>query len=167
MLKFLMIVILGAFIGGLMGYFGKCTDGKCPLTANPWRGALFGMVLGGIAGLPVLQQVHEKVADSKNIIRIESVEDFDKLLQSEKPLVVDFYADWCGPCRRLTPVMNQLATDMTDKVDVVKINIDKFDKLAKKYAVSSIPCIIYFKNGKEEKRLIGMKKYQDYADLVD
>ena len=82
------------------------------------------------------------------MIKIYNGEDFDSLIK--KRVLVDFYADWCGPCKMLGPVLEKL-----DSIDVIKINVDNFGDLAKKYGVMSIPCVILFEDGKEIKRNIG------------
>ena len=81
-----------------------------------------------------------------------STENFEKeVLKSEKPVLVDFYADWCGPCNAMAPVIEELAKELEGKVKVGKINVDENPDIAVEYNVMSIPTLIVFKNGKEEK----------------
>ena len=83
-----------------------------------------------------------------------STENFEKeVLKSEKPVLVDFYADWCGPCNAMAPVIEELAKELEGKVKVGKINVDENPDIAVEYNVMSIPTLIVFKNGKEEKSL--------------
>ena len=78
-----------------------------------------------------------------------------EVLRSGKTVIADFYADWCGPCRMMRPALEQLAAERDD-VKVVAVNVDDEDELAANYGISSIPCIIAFKNGKESDRSIGL-----------
>jgi thioredoxin 1 len=71
--------------------------------------------------------------------------------------LVDFHADWCGPCRMLSPVLEQLATEMDGKAFVAKVDIDAEQKTAAEFQISSVPTLILFKNGKEVNRLIGLR----------
>lgn len=77
------------------------------------------------------------------------------VLDSDKLSVIDFWAEWCGPCRMMTPVLSQLASEMKGKLTVIKINTDEKPALAAKYGISSIPTMILFKEGKEAGRTSG------------
>ncbi|MCC6597896.1 MAG: thioredoxin [Alphaproteobacteria bacterium] len=70
-----------------------------------------------------------------------------EVLKSDKPVVVDFWAEWCGPCKVLSPIMDELALEMNDKVKVVKVNIDESPEAPSKYGVRGIPTLMIFKNG--------------------
>ncbi len=93
-------------------------------------------------------------------------ENFEKeVLKSDKPVIVDFWAAWCGPCKMLSPVVDQLAEEL-EGVKVGKINIDEQMELAEKYNVSSIPCVVAFKNGEEVNRSVGLVPKQKLVDLL-
>lgn len=95
-----------------------------------------------------------------------STENFEKeVLKSEKPVLVDFYADWCGPCNAMAPVIEELAKELEGKVKVGKINVDENPDIAVEYNVMSIPTLIVFKNGKEEKRLVGLRNKEELISL--
>ncbi len=95
-----------------------------------------------------------------------STENFEKeVLKSEKPVLVDFYADWCGPCNAMAPVLEELAKELEGKVKVGKINVDENPDIAVEYNVMSIPTLIVFKNGKEEKRLVGLRNKEELINL--
>ena len=82
--------------------------------------------------------------------------DFEKeLLQSDKPVLVDFFADWCGPCKMMAPVVEQLAEELEGKAKVGKLNIDENMDIAEKYRVMNIPTFLIFKDGQEKERIVG------------
>ena len=94
-------------------------------------------------------------------------ENFEKeVLNSEKPVLVDFFADWCGPCKMMAPIVEELATELDGKVKVGKINVDENSDIAVEYNVMSIPTLIVFKNGKEEKRLVGVRDKEELLRLL-
>lgn len=95
-----------------------------------------------------------------------SSENFEKeVLKSEKPVLVDFYADWCGPCNAMAPVIEEVATELDGKAKVGKINVDENSDIAVEYNVMSIPTLIIFQNGKEEKRLVGLRDKEELLNL--
>ena len=85
---------------------------------------------------------------------------FDLIKTSEKPILVDFYADWCGPCKMVSPAIEKVAKDFSGKIMTVKINVDKSQAAAAKYMIRSIPTIMLFKNGKDVMRLTGAQPYE-------
>ena len=94
-------------------------------------------------------------------------ENFEKeVLNSEKPVLVDFFADWCGPCKMMAPIVEELATELDGKVKVGKINVDENSDIAVEYNVMSIPTLIVFKNEKEEKRLVGVRDKEELLRLL-
>lgn len=98
-------------------------------------------------------------------IKISS-ENFEKeVLNSEKPVLVDFFADWCGPCKMMAPIVEELATELEGKAKVGKLNVDENSDIAIEYNVMSIPTLIVFKNGKEEKRLVGVRDKEELLNL--
>jgi thioredoxin 1 len=79
----------------------------------------------------------------------------DFLTTAEKPVLADFWAEWCGPCRMMTPVLKQLAQEWKDRIIVVKVNTEEKQHLAQQYGISAIPAMILFKNGVETHRVSG------------
>ncbi len=87
---------------------------------------------------------------------VVSDSNFDaEVLQSEIPVMVDFYADWCGPCQALLPVVEELAGEYEGKVKIVKVNVDESQETAQKYGIMSIPALVFVKGGEEVDRLNG------------
>ncbi|TME81806.1 MAG: thioredoxin [Chloroflexi bacterium] len=80
----------------------------------------------------------------------------DQVILSEQPVIVDFYADWCGPCKMLSPVLEQLAIDHTE-VKIAKVNVDEEPALAERYRVRGIPHVVMFRNGKVAEQVLGYK----------
>ena len=88
-----------------------------------------------------------------------------EVLRSDRPVLVDFYADWCGPCRMLRQTLEALSDERTD-VKVAAINIDENPDMAEQYGISSIPCVILFRNGAEADRSIGLVPKEALEDLI-
>ncbi|MEK7472575.1 MAG: thioredoxin [Patescibacteria group bacterium] len=92
---------------------------------------------------------------------------FDQeVLKNSLPVMVDFYADWCGPCKMAEPVLEELSEEYKDKVLIVKLNVDENSQTAGKYGVMSIPTTILFKVGNEIERQVGFGGKQKFEDLI-
>lgn len=98
---------------------------------------------------------------------INNSSEFDLLLTQQKSVVVDFYADWCGPCRTLTPTVEKLAEDYQGKVEIVKVNVDSNPELAIRYGVSSIPTVVFIKNQQVVDRTVGLQSKGDLVKRID
>lgn len=86
---------------------------------------------------------------------------------SEKPVLVDFWASWCGPCRAVAPVMEQLSAEYDGKAKIAKVNVDEEGELAAKFKVMSIPTVILFKNGQLVEKIIGARAKEEFAKMLD
>ena len=80
-----------------------------------------------------------------------------EVLQNSKPVIVDYWAEWCGPCRMIAPVLEEIAAEYSEKIDVVKLNVDDNPETTRKYGVMSIPTLIVFKDGQEKARVVGAR----------
>ena len=93
--------------------------------------------------------------------------EFDELLTYEGPVVVDYTASWCGPCRVISPLIDQLAEEYEGRAKVVKIDLDQNKANAKKYGIRSIPAVLIFKKGEVVENLVGKSPYETYSQSVD
>lgn len=101
-----------------------------------------------------------------NMINI-SKSNSDETLNNNEIVLLDFYANWCGPCKMLSPVLDELAKDNEDKIVIGKVNVDENLDLASTYGIRGIPSIVFFKNGKEVERLVGLKNKKDLQEIID
>lgn len=100
------------------------------------------------------------------MLNIKSKEEFLEL-SKEGLLVVDFYADWCGPCRMLSPVMEELAAEFENKAKFAKLNVDNVDEVASAFRIMSIPCVVFIKDGKEVNRIVGYRPKKDFELVLE
>mgnify|MGYP003419777349 CR=1 FL=1 len=97
-------------------------------------------------------------------MKIKSNEEFEeKVLNNKSKVLVDFYADWCGPCKMLAPILDDLKNDYT----IYKVNVDDMNELAIKYAVMTIPTLIVFENGEVKEKTVGFKNEEQIKKLMD
>ena len=90
----------------------------------------------------------------------------EEVLKSDLPVLVDFWASWCGPCKMMTPVVEQIAKDMDGKAKVCKVNIDEEQDLAMEYGIMSIPTFLIFKDGKVVNSAVGVRDKQELMNLL-
>ncbi len=100
-------------------------------------------------------------------IELNSANYEGEVLKSDIPVLVDFWASWCGPCKMVAPIISQLAEEYEGKVKVCKVNVDNEGALAAQNAIVSIPTVILFVNGKAVKKLVGAHSIDDYEDAID
>lgn len=98
---------------------------------------------------------------------IENETEFDALLSAESLLVVDCTAAWCGPCKLVAPLMDQLADEYGDRAKVLKLDLDANQAVAKRYGIRSIPAVMFFTQGEVAETLVGAKKYDEYSATLD
>ena len=94
-------------------------------------------------------------------------DNFEKeVMEANVPVLIDFWASWCGPCRMMSPVIDQIAEEMGEKLKVCKVNVDENHELAEKYEIMTIPAFIVIKNGAEAGRTIGVQPKADILKLI-
>jgi thioredoxin 1 len=89
-----------------------------------------------------------------------------EVLQSEKPVAVDFWAEWCGPCKAVAPIIEQLSEEMKDQVTIGKVNVDENKEIAGKYGVMSIPTLIVYKNGNVAGQIVGAMPKEELKNRI-
>ena len=94
------------------------------------------------------------------IKHLEKEEDFYEIIK-EGPIIVDFYADWCGPCKMLLPVLDEI-----DFATILKVNVDEFPDIAKRFGIMSIPTMILFVNGEQKEKQVGLMMQKDIEDMI-
>ena len=101
-------------------------------------------------------------------ILVLTQENFSKeVLQSPQPVLVDFWAEWCGPCKMLSPILDELAQEYDGKVRIGKVNIDEHQNLAAQFGIRSIPTLLLFKQGQVADQIVGLKSKRDLKASVD
>ncbi|RLI78941.1 thioredoxin [Archaeoglobales archaeon] len=117
-----------------------------------------------------LKELMEKMSGKKEEtgkpIEVDS-KSFNKILASNENVVVDFYADWCAPCKMVAPIIEELAKEYAGKVVFAKLNADENIEIAQRFAISAIPTIIFFKNGKPVDQIVGAMPKAEFKRWID
>jgi thioredoxin 1 len=104
---------------------------------------------------------------SENVKEFTDTNFESEVLKSTQPVLVDFWAEWCGPCLRLAPTIEKLAEDYAGKVKVGKVNTDANHAVSMKYGISSIPTVILFKDGEVVQRIVGLRGEREFKQVLD
>jgi thioredoxin 1 len=107
------------------------------------------------------------MATSKNIVEFTDTNFEAEVLKSEQPVLVDFWAEWCMPCRMLAPTIDKIAEAYVGKVKVGKVDTDSNREVAMKYQISAIPTVILFKNGQVAQKFVGLKQEKEFKEAID
>jgi len=183
-LKILLGVLIGGALGAVLGYFGKCSSGACPLTANPYRGAVYGAVMGAVVVFAFSRgqrtaptdteieppSVRETEMTARGAVLDVTGQTFEQeVLNSTLPVMVDMWAPWCRPWRMVSPVIEKLATENADRIKACKLNVDQNQNTANRYGIQVIPSVLFFKDGKELKglRTVGARRKAAYQEAIN
>lgn len=158
----ILCALIGGGLGATLGYFGKFSREKWPLIGNWQRGALSGVLVGvvfffvtGVGGSASMNK------STPSVTHITGAEFESEVIHSPKPVVADFYATWCGPCKILSPRLDALAGSFTNKIKFVKINVDESPGLSQRFNIQGIPTLLFFKNGKVVDGVVGLLSSDD------
>ena len=95
-------------------------------------------------------------------------DNFDETIRtSEVPVLVDFWATWCGPCRMIAPIVEELSDEFDGRLNVCKVDVDEAERVAMQFGIMSIPTLMIFKNGEEQERIVGYRSKEDLSALVE
>lgn len=178
-------VIVGAAGGLLYWKYVGCSNGTCPITSSPVLSALFGALLGFL--IFSMFKKGKSTDNKSNNIKTEKamktveltksdfltkVADFETNPQTwkylgDKPAIVDFYATWCGPCKSIAPVLEDLAAEYEGKIHVYKIDVDKEQNLASAFNVRSIPTLLFIPVDGKPQMAQGAMSKSDFKKLID
>ncbi|HWI59807.1 MAG TPA: thioredoxin [Bacillota bacterium] len=104
---------------------------------------------------------------ASNIVILTQDNFAQEVLQSPKPILVDFWAEWCGPCKMLAPVLDELAQEYEGRVRIGKVNIDEYQELAVQYGIRSIPTLLLFQQGQVTEQVVGLRSKRDLKASFD
>jgi thioredoxin len=105
--------------------------------------------------------------DNSSVIKLDEANFDRELTQDDKPVIVDFWAEWCGPCKMIAPLLDEIAREKAGAVKVAKVNVDENQSLSIKYNIRAIPALLFFKNGQLRDQVTGVASKRDLLNRVD
>jgi thioredoxin 1 len=168
MISLILSALIGGAVGAALGWFGKCSTGTCHLTANWRRGAIYGAALGCLFYFISGGSSPASMNESTTNVKLIKEGEFDaEVVQSPFPVVADFYATWCGPCKILSPRLDKLAGSFTNEIKFVKINVDEAPNLYRRSNIQGIPTLLFFRNGKVVDSIMGLPALDDLRACLE
>jgi thioredoxin 1 len=107
------------------------------------------------------------MVSSEHVVHITDASFESEVVKADKPVLIDFWAEWCGPCKMIAPMLDEIAAEYRDKVTIAKLNIDENPKTPQRFNVRGIPTLILFKNGQVEGQKVGALRKSDLAAFLD
>ena len=104
---------------------------------------------------------------STNVSPVSALDFEREVVKSDKLVIVDFWAEWCGPCKMIAPLLDEIARDMGDKVKIVKVNVDQEQELAQQYGIYNIPTLLFFKGGTVREQVVGATAKKNLVEKIN
>lgn len=160
---------VGAAVGGALGFAGKCRSGSCPSFGRPFTGAVIVAILGGLVAFAWFQRGRGGGDLVAHIPAIATPEQFEaNVLKASTPVLVDFFATWCEPCRRLEPTIASLEAEYRGRVAFFRVDVDAASEVAKAQGIEAMPTIIVFRDGQRAAPpFVGVRPEEDYRRVLD
>lgn len=159
-------VMLGILGGGMVGYlFSRLFYGSKSYALGANRPVMF--VFGAVLGVVVMTLAF-RGGQAAKAEELTTVQEFDsKVVESDKPVLVDFYATWCGPCKRLAPILDELEVEYVGKVKFYRVDVDKARSLANRHGIRGVPTLLLYLNGDEAGRIVGGRSKEVLIQYLD
>ena len=174
LVKIILGTLVGVGAGAVLGFIGKCSSGACPLTANPFRGAIYGAILGALFTYAAVGNRSKpnpegaQPAPGEGLAYVFSEAAFlHYTSRPGMPCLVDFYSDHCPPCSELQPIIEKLAEKYRQRAVVFRVNTDTLPELVHSYGITAIPAVLFFENGQEVERMIGLRPQKAYERMLN